>query len=76
MDGALRASERQMRMDTFIVRFYRHESGFPQEIAGVVEHVGSGERSGFTGPQELLDRLLKPHKERRPQPAASSPAAP
>ncbi len=57
-------------MDTFIVRFYRRESGSPAEVAGVVEHVDSGERSGFRGPQELLDRLLKPRKV-HPQPAAA-----
>jgi hypothetical protein len=57
-------------MDTFIVRFYRRESGAPQEIAGVVEHVDSGERCGFTGPQELLDRLLKPRKGSASHPVA------
>jgi hypothetical protein len=57
-------------MDTFIVRFYRHASGFPQEVAGVVEHVGSGERSAFRGPDELLDRLLKPRKSTPSEPAA------
>ena len=50
-------------MDTFIVRFYRRERCSPQDVAGVVEHVGSGERSGFSGERQLLDRLLKPRHD-------------
>jgi hypothetical protein len=45
-------------MDTFIVRFYRRTRKTVQELAGTVEHVGSGRRNGFAGQQELLERLL------------------
>jgi hypothetical protein len=45
-------------MHTFIVRFYRRTRKTVQEMAGTVEHVGSGRRNGFAGPQELLERLL------------------
>jgi hypothetical protein len=59
-------------MDSFIVRFYRCGRCSPQDVTGVVEHVGSGERSGFSGQQQLLDRLLKPrhavHRHRPPNP--------
>jgi hypothetical protein len=47
-------------MDTFIVRFYRRTMKTMQDLAGTVEHVGSGRRSGFAGERELLDRLLEP----------------
>jgi hypothetical protein len=47
-------------MDTFIVRFYRRTVKTMQDLAGTVEHVGSGKRSGFAGERELLDRLLEP----------------
>ncbi len=58
-------------METFIVRFYRHEGCSLQEIAGVVEHADSGERSGFSGQQQLLDRLLK-HRHAEPRISAAS----
>ena len=45
-------------MDTFIVRFYRRTRNTVHEMAGTVEHVGSGKRSGLAGQQELLERLL------------------
>ncbi len=47
-------------MDTFIVRIYRRTSKSTQELAGTVEHVGSGKRTGFAGRAQLLDQLLKP----------------
>jgi len=47
-------------MDTFIVRFYRRTHEALKELAGTVEHVGSGRRAGFAGEQELLERLLEP----------------
>ena len=47
-------------MDTFIVRFYRRTLKSVQELAGTVEHVGSGKRTGFAGREQLLDQLLKP----------------
>jgi hypothetical protein len=53
-------------MDTFIVRFYRCARCSPQDIAGVVEHVDSGKRSGFSGQKQLLDRLLKPRNDSAP----------
>jgi hypothetical protein len=46
-------------MDTFIVRFYRRTLKPPQELAGTVERVGSGERAGFADANELLERLLR-----------------
>lgn len=60
-------------MDSFIVRFYRRALKSVHDIAGTVEHVGSGERAGFSGERELLARLL----ERGAAPHAPSvPAAP
>jgi hypothetical protein len=47
-------------MDTFIVRFYRRQPRSPQDVVGTVERVGSGERSGFAGREELLEHLLAP----------------
>lgn len=47
-------------MDTFIVRIYRRTLKSMQELAGTVEHVGSGKRAGFASQEQLLDRLLKP----------------
>jgi hypothetical protein len=44
-------------METYIVRFYR-DADLSQEVAGTVEHVGSGERAAFVGERELLERLL------------------
>lgn len=45
-------------VDTFIVRIYRRASGAADEPAGTVECVGSGERQGFLGRDELWDRLF------------------
>ena len=45
-------------METFIVRFYRRAWTLRHEVAGTVENVDSGERSGFAGEQQLLDRLF------------------
>jgi hypothetical protein len=47
-------------VDTFIVRIYRRTLKSMQELAGTVEHVGSGRRAGFASREQLLDRLLKP----------------
>ena len=46
-------------METFIVRIYRRTLKSMQELAGTVEHVGSGRRVGFASREQLLDRLLK-----------------
>ena len=45
-------------METFIVRIYRGISTSVHEPAGTVERVGSGDRVGFSGRQQLLDCLL------------------
>ncbi len=45
-------------METFIVRIYRRAQKSMQELAGTVEHVGSGKRAGFASREQLLDRLL------------------
>ena len=45
-------------METFIVRIYRGITTSAQELAGTVERVGSGDRVGFSGREQLLDRLL------------------
>jgi hypothetical protein len=45
-------------METFVVRIYRHSETSTGDLAGTVEHVGSGERLGFAGREQLLDRLL------------------
>jgi hypothetical protein len=45
-------------METFIVRIYRGIPARVQELAGTVERVGSGDRVGFSGRDQLLDCLL------------------
>lgn len=45
-------------VDTFIVRIYRRASDPADAPAGTVECVGSGERQGFAGREELWDRLF------------------
>lgn len=45
-----------------LVRFYRRTLKSMQELAGTVEHVGSGERAGFASREQLLDCLLKSDK--------------
>jgi hypothetical protein len=44
-------------METFIVRLYRGGPASDQELAGTVERVGSGDRVGFSGKDQLLDCL-------------------
>jgi len=44
-------------METFIVRLYRDGHAAEQELAGTVERVGSGDRVGFSGRDQLLDCL-------------------
>ena len=45
-------------METFIVRIYRGIPASPQELVGTVERVGSGDREGFAGREQLLQCLL------------------
>jgi hypothetical protein len=45
-------------METFIVRIYRGITTSAQELAGTVERVGSGDRMGFSGREQLLGCLL------------------
>lgn len=45
-------------VDTFIVRIYRRASDPADAPAGTVECVGSGERQGFAGRDELWERLF------------------
>ena len=45
-------------METFIVRIYRSTPKSVLELAGTVERVGSGDRVGFSGQEQLLDCLL------------------
>jgi hypothetical protein len=59
-------------METYIVRFYR-DADLSQEVAGTVEHVGSGERAAFVGERELLDRLLPRAATRDVEADAPSP---
>jgi hypothetical protein len=59
-------------METYIVRFYR-DADPSQEVAGTVEHVGSGERAAFVGERELLDRLLPRAATRDVETDAPSP---
>jgi len=58
-------------METFIVRVYRGTPACAQELAGTVERVGTGDRVGFSGRDQLLDRLLAPRRrgddERHPR---------
>ena len=49
-------------METFIVRIYRGTPACARELAGTVERVGTGDRAGFSGRDELLDRLLAPRR--------------
>ena len=59
-------------VDTFIVRIYRREAGATDEPVGTVECVGSGERQGFAGLEELWDRLFlagnngRNHRDKKP----------
>jgi hypothetical protein len=49
-------------MDSYIVRIYRNSQGDPDELAGLVETVGSKERLSFRNFTELtsvLQRVLK-----------------
>ncbi len=48
---------REPEMETFIVRLYRGGPAAEQELAGTVERVGSGDRVGFSGKDQLLDCL-------------------
>ena len=45
-------------METFIVRIYRGTPACAQELAGTVERVGTGDRVGFSGREQLLGCLL------------------
>lgn len=45
-------------METFIVRIYRGVTAPTHEPAGTVERVGSGDRVGFSGREQLLGCLL------------------
>ena len=45
-------------METFIVRIYRGITKSAQELAGTVERVGSRDRVGFSGREQLLGCLL------------------
>ena len=58
-------------METFIVRIYRGTPACTRELAGTVERVGTGDRVGFSGRDQLLDRLLAPRRrgddERHPR---------
>jgi len=45
-------------METFIVRIYRGTRTSVHELAGTVERVGSGDRVGFSGREQLLGCLL------------------
>lgn len=50
-------------VDTYIVRIYRKVTRDAEEPVGTVEHVESGERSGFSDVRQLLSRLLA-HRRR------------
>ena len=49
-------------METFIVRIYRGIRASLQEPAGTVERVGSADRVGFSGADQLLRCLLAPER--------------
>ena len=49
-------------METFIVRIYRGIRASLQEPAGTVERVGSADRVGFSGADQLLHCLLAPQR--------------
>jgi len=61
-------------METFIVRIYRRDSPSADGPVGTVECVGSGERQGFAGRDELLDRLFAAgaHAQDRKAPDANA----
>jgi hypothetical protein len=48
---------REPDMETFIVRLYRGGPVAEQELAGTVERVGTGDRAGFSGKDQLLECL-------------------
>ena len=45
-------------VDTFIVRIYRRATDSAEAPAGTVECVGCGELVGFSGREQLWDRLF------------------
>ena len=55
--GSPGLEQRETRMETFIVRIYRGITTSAQEL-GTVERVGSGDRVGFSGREQLLGCLL------------------
>jgi hypothetical protein len=58
-------------METFIVRIYRGIPASLQEPAGTVERVGSADRVGFSGTDQLLRCLLAPERCAGTQPRSS-----
>ena len=56
-------------MESFVVRIYRAGSDEGGEASGTVERVGSGERNGFSGREQLIALLLG-------RPTADDEAAP
>lgn len=60
-------------MESFVVRIYRAEGSEGVDASGTVERVGSGERSGFFGREQLIELLLgRPRADDETAPGARS----
>ena len=46
-------------IETYIVRIYRRDRNDPQNIAGLVEIIGAGEKMTFTSRDELWGVLMR-----------------
>ena len=51
-------------VDTYIVRIYRKVTRDAEDPVGTIEHVESGERSGFSDVRGLLARLFTRRRHR------------
>ncbi|MGE5089045.1 MAG: hypothetical protein ACM3QY_07945 [Candidatus Levyibacteriota bacterium] len=58
-------------MESFIVRIYRAAGSDGDAASGTVERVGSGERNGFSGREQLVELLLgRPKRDDEAAPGA------
>ena len=48
-------------MDSYIIRMYRRDAENPENLVGLVETVGEGEKRSFHSVSELVAILSEPH---------------
>ena len=51
-----------MRQESYVIRIYRREKRYPQEIVGTVEAPESGRQASFRGFTELFAILTHPRR--------------